>query len=399
MLKLMKWRNPLLLLLGIGVSNLGAWIYLIALNLIILDMTGSALAVSVLYILLPIAALCTNFWSGSFIDRLNKRNLMIFLDIIRALFIFFLPLIESLILIYVWVFIINIASSIFGPTSMVYMTKLIDKKDRQRFNAFRNFINSSGFILGPSIAGGLFIIYLAIQLNALALCISAVIIFLLPNLELKGEVISQKVGIAVIKNDWREILRFSKSNTHITLVYVLFSGVTVCMTALDSLEAAFATKVLFLSESTYGFLVSVAGIGIIFGSLSNALLANTLKVRALIGFGAIFTPLGYLIFAFSQGFITASIGFFILTFALSYANTGFLTFYQNNVHAEIMGRFSSFFGVLEALLIILFTGIVGVFSELYGIRFVYIIGSFAFLVLGFIVNWVIWDKSKKAYYY
>ena len=171
------------------------------------------------------------------------------------------------------------------------------------------------------------------------------------------------------------------------------------MTALDSLEAAFATKVLFLSESTYGFLVSVAGIGIIFGSLSNALLANTLKVRALIGFGAIFTPLGYLIFAFSQGFITASIGFFILTFALSYANTGFLTFYQNNVHAEIMWRFSGFFGVLEALLIILFTGIVGVFSELYGIRFVYIIGSFAFLVLGFIVNWVIWDKSKKAYYY
>lgn len=130
MSKVMKWKNPLLLLLGIGVSNLGAWIYLIALNLIVLDMTGSALAVSVLYILLPIAALCTNFWSGSFIDRLNKRNLMIFLDIIRALFIFFLPLIESLILIYVWVFIINIASSIFGPTSMVYMTKLIDKKDR-----------------------------------------------------------------------------------------------------------------------------------------------------------------------------------------------------------------------------------------------------------------------------
>lgn len=170
------------------------------------------------------------------------------------------------------------------------------------------------------------------------------------------------------------------------------------MTALDSLEAAFATKVLFLSESTYGFLVSVAGIGIIFGSLSNALLANVLKVRTLIGFGAIFTPLGYLNFALSQNFITASIGFFILTFALSFANTGFLTFYQNNVRVEIMGRFSSFFWVLEALLIILFTGIVGVFSELYGIRFVYIIGSFAFLVLGFIVNLIVWDKSKKAYY-
>nr|WP_313898445.1 MFS transporter [Lederbergia sp. NSJ-179] len=214
MLKLLKWKNPLLLLFGIGVSNLGAWIYLIALNLIVLDMTGSTLAVSVLYILIPSATLCTNFWSGSFIDRLNKRNLMIFLDLVRALFLFLLPFMDSLIFIYVLVFIINIASAIFEPTSMVYMTKLIPKTDRQRFNALRNFINSSGFILGPSIAGFLFIIgspYLAIELNSLALCTSAVIIFLLPNLELRREtVIAEKVSVKVIRKDWREILSFSK---------------------------------------------------------------------------------------------------------------------------------------------------------------------------------------------
>ena len=95
-LQFSKWKNPLLLLLGIGVSNLGAWIYLIALNLIVLDMTGSPLAVSILYILIPIATLCTNFWSGSFIDRLNKKNLMISLDVVRALFIFLLPFMDSL---------------------------------------------------------------------------------------------------------------------------------------------------------------------------------------------------------------------------------------------------------------------------------------------------------------
>lgn len=283
------------------------------------------------------------------------------------------------------------------------MTKPIPKTDRQRFNALRNFINSSGFILGPSIAGFLFIIgspYLAIQLNSLALCMSAIIIFLLPNLELRGEtIIAEKVSIRVIRKDWREILSFSKSNMHITLVYVLFSGITVFMTALDSLEVAFATKVLSLSESSYGFLVSIAGIGIIIGSLSNALFANRLKPNILICFGAIFTPIGYLIFAYSQGFIWASIGFFTLTFALSFGNIGFLTFYQNNVSVNIMGRFSSIFGILEALLIILFTAAVGVFAELYGIRLIYIIGSFAFLVLGFIVNVVVLDKTKKAYYY
>lgn len=148
-MKFMRWKDPLLLLSGIGISNLGAWVYLIALNLIVLDMKASPLAVSVIYILIPVATLCTNFWSGSFIDRLNKRNLMISLDVIRAILILVLPFMDSITLIYVFVFIINIAGSIFTPTSMVYMTKLVPKGDRQRFNALRNFINSCGFILGP----------------------------------------------------------------------------------------------------------------------------------------------------------------------------------------------------------------------------------------------------------
>ena len=197
----MKWKNPLLLLLGIGVSNVGAWVYLIALNLIILDMTGSPLALSILYILSPVAALCTNFWAGTFIDRLNTRKLMIFLDIIRGILIFILPFLDSLSLIYSIVFIINIANSIFEPTSMVYMTKLIPKTDRQRFNAIRNFINSCGFILGPSIAGFLFIIgspNLAILLNSFALFFSAMIILFLPNVEDKKiDSLEEKVNLTL----------------------------------------------------------------------------------------------------------------------------------------------------------------------------------------------------------
>ena len=98
-----------MLLAGIGISNVGAWIYLIALNLIILEMTGSPLAVAALYILKPLATLCTNFWSGSVIDRLNKRNLMVTLDLFRAVFIATLPFLSSLWSIYVVVFLINIA--------------------------------------------------------------------------------------------------------------------------------------------------------------------------------------------------------------------------------------------------------------------------------------------------
>lgn len=81
----------------------------------------------------------------------------------------FLP---SLIYVYVLAFIINVGSAIFQPTSMVYMTKLIPEKDRQRFNALRSFINSCGSLIGPGIAGILFWMgtpYTAIHINAVAL--------------------------------------------------------------------------------------------------------------------------------------------------------------------------------------------------------------------------------------
>jgi hypothetical protein len=60
-----SWKHPALLLSGIGISYLGSWIYLIALNIAILNLTGSAAAVAGLYIIRPIAVLITNTWSGS----------------------------------------------------------------------------------------------------------------------------------------------------------------------------------------------------------------------------------------------------------------------------------------------------------------------------------------------
>lgn len=82
--KLLSWKYPFLLLFGIGTSNIGDWIYLIALNVMMLDMPNSPLAVSGLYMIKPLAALCTNIWSGSLIDRMNKRKLMMFLDWMRG---------------------------------------------------------------------------------------------------------------------------------------------------------------------------------------------------------------------------------------------------------------------------------------------------------------------------
>lgn len=397
------WKYPSILLFGIGISNFGAWVYLIALNLIVFDMTHSPLAVAGLYIVKPLAALFTNVWAGSVIDRMNKRKLMVVLDLIRALFIAILPFTTSIWLIYCIVFIINMAGSMFETTSMTYITKLIPTEQRKRFNSLRSLIDSGAFLIGPAIAGLLFLIgtpISAIYINAVALFLSAIVTLFMPDIERYTTIehANRDLSWALIKKDWIIVLRFSRQYVYIMLIYFLFSCVMVMATAIDSQEASFAKTVLLLTDSDYGFLVSVAGSGIIIGAIVNTLFVERLKVSLLIGVGALFVAVGYIIYAFSSTFFFAALGFFVLAFSLAFVNTGFHTFYQNNIPVEVMGRIGSIYGFFEALLIIIVTAIIGITAQFISIQLVIITGTLIMLVIATLLFICSVKPSKSNYY-
>ena len=383
---LKDWKYPLLLLSGVGIANLGAWIYLIALNVLVYNMGGSALAVATLYVIKPLATLFTNAWSGSMIDRLNKRKLMIHLDIYRALFIAILPLLPSLWIVYVFVFFISMASAIYEPTAMTYMTKLIPVEQRQRFNSLRTLIGSGASLIGPAVAGGLLIAgtpEFAIYMNAIAFLLSGFITLLLPNLDKKedSDTTSNTLSLTVLKKDWNTVINFSRKHVYVVCVYFLFQSMFVLATATDSLELSFAKEVLLLTDSEYGFLVSIAGAGFILGAVTNTILSKKLAPSFLIGIGSLFIEIGYLIYAFSNVFLIAAIGFFILSFSMAYANTGFYTFYQNNVPVHIMGRIGSIYGLVIALVTIFITILSGVATQFISIQLVVIVGSLIMLFI------------------
>ena len=400
---LKDWKYPLLLLSGVGIANLGAWIYLIALNVLVYHMGGSALAVATLYVIKPLAALFTNAWSGSMIDRLNKRKLMIHLDIYRALFIAILPLLPSLWIVYVFVFFISMASAIYEPTAMTYMTKLIPVEQRQRFNSLRSLIGSGAFLIGPAIAGVLLIAStpeIAIYINAIAFLLSGFITLLLPNLDKKeaSDTTSNTLSLTVLKKDWNTVINFSRKHVYVVCVYFLFQSMFVLATATDSLELSFAKEVLLLTDSEYGFLVSIAGAGFILGAITNTILSKKLAPSLLIGIGSLFIAIGYLIYAFSNVFLIAAIGFFMLSFSMAYANTGFYTFYQNNIPVHMMGRIGSIYGLVIAIVTIFITILSGVATQFISIQLVVIVGSLVMLFITIVLCvFTLFPAQSKLY--
>ncbi|WP_017472928.1 MFS transporter [Amphibacillus jilinensis] len=364
----------------IGLSHVGEWLYFIALNLIILERTGAPAAVTGLYLIKPLAAMFASFWIGSVIDRLNKRQLMVWLDLIRAGLIILLPLQNQLTVIYLLVFAINIASAMFGPTSIIYMTKLIEEKQRKSFNAFHSLVTSGAFLIGPALAGILFGLgtpLLAIYFNSIALLVSGILTRFIPDVEAVDCTLSQsnRLSFQQLKQDWRSVLIFSRQFRLIMFIYFLFNATMIGMTsAVDSLEAAFATGVLALSDRSYGFLVTLAGVGVLSGASLNTRMVNKCNQSFMMGGSVVLVSIGYWIYGWSTTFVIAGFGFFIIGFFTSFANTAFLTFYQHHVPVDMMGRISSIYQMAEAIFIMLMTGLIGLSTAFFSLRFIVLAG-------------------------
>ncbi|MDI3236355.1 hypothetical protein [Exiguobacterium antarcticum] len=102
-----------ILLASFGISQFGDFIYLVAINVYLYQLTGSAAAVAGLWIIGPIAALFMKFWAGSVIDRVDVRRWLIGTDIARAVLVALLPLLSTLPLIYLTLFALALVKAFF----------------------------------------------------------------------------------------------------------------------------------------------------------------------------------------------------------------------------------------------------------------------------------------------
>ncbi|SOC43233.1 MFS transporter [Ureibacillus acetophenoni] len=377
-------RNYILLLFGFGVSNLGNWIYLIALNLAVWHLTHSPAAVAGLYLVGPIARILCSFFAGSIIDRSNKKQILIWTDIIRGIIVCIMPFISSIWLIYTFIFFANIASSFFGPSSTFMITKIVEEKDRKRFNAINSILSSGSFMIGPALGGAIIMMTntsIAMWINGITFFICALALSFLPNIETSESNTRQMITFQILRSDFQHVIQFSREHKILQTFFIVFSIALTITFALDSQELTFLKDHLHVSDSIYGVVVSVAGVGAILGGAAAAIYVKKISLVSYIGAGFSITLLSYVIFYMSQSIIVAVISFVALGFFMAFCNTGYATLYQKSIPPEIMGRFGSILNLLQGILQIVFTFVLGLVAEWYSVQAMTSIFAFIALLL------------------
>ncbi|WP_076850116.1 MFS transporter [Rubeoparvulum massiliense] len=361
----MKFRLLILYIAGIGFSNIGKWIYLVAINLKILALTDSPYALAIFYILAPIARIITNLWSGSIIDTFNKKLIMVSVDIFRFIIVFLVFLTQDIFIIYILTFLMGVIASFFGPASNVFIVNNIEQNDRKRFNAIMSTVNSGAMLTGPALAGiviSLCNIDLAILTTSTLFLVCAICISFIPNTEAKHEIDVKRESHFLIR-DMQHVGHFLNANRQIFMILGLFYSTLMIGFALDSQEATYITYVLDSTSKEYGFLVAISGVGSVLGAIFSSYTSHKIGLKHYIGLGSLIGSLGYTFFYLSPNYVMAAISFFILGFFLTYANIGFTTFFQNNIPKAIMGRVGTITELFQGVLQTILTLILGYFAE------------------------------------
>lgn len=399
--QLREWKDPAVLLTSLGIAGIGDFIYLVAINIIVFQMTGSAAAVAGLWIIGPIVNIFTKFWTGSFIDYRSKKRVLIATYLLRAGLIALIPFAPTIVGIYGILVFLSVAKSFFGPSSVTYTTMLVPKAKRKRFNSIRSTTSSGAFIIGPAIAGMLILltsIQTTLWINAVFFVIAALLLVKLPEQETIDRKAIPSLTVAQIRSDFSVVQQFLSENKYIAFIYLSFIGVMIFSFAMDAQEVVFTQQVIGLSEVDYSLLISITGIGSVSSGILLSVFSSKFSLRLMIVLGVLMTAVGYVIYAFSWSFLSITVGFLILGFFNVFMNAGISTFYQNNIPLDMMGRVTSIFQLLQSGVQVIFILGVGILADVVSLRITIITLAIVMFSSAVVFSFFVLKLQKAGFY-
>lgn len=151
-------RNFVLVWLGESISVLGDQFHFVALSLLVLQMTGSPLALGTVLAVAGIPRALLMLLGGAVTDRFSPRRIMLYSNVIRTvltLLLTGLALTGTIQLwhVYIIVFIFGIVSAFFYPAYISIVPSLVDADTIESGNALMQITTRLAMLVGPVLAG------------------------------------------------------------------------------------------------------------------------------------------------------------------------------------------------------------------------------------------------------
>jgi MFS family permease len=273
---LLRNARFLRLWIGQGTSFVGDAVSMVALVVLVVEITGSASAVggALLARLLPTIA---SPLAGVLADRVDRRIVLVASDLARAVLVLGLVFARDLTAIYVLVFLMGLARTVFNPTVRAAFPSVVGGGDLTRANAIISGTFSTSIMVGPAL-GGLLVASIGIDAaflaDAVTYLISAILLSTVPLPHPRRESEEEEGFVRDLRSGFGYLL-----GARVPLAIVIGAFLTILtINATVPAEVFLAKETFGAGDAGYGLLVSLWGGGMVLGSAMMAVLGNRINL-------------------------------------------------------------------------------------------------------------------------
>ncbi len=319
---------------GQGVSFIGDAVSLVAMVILVVQITGNASAVGgvLLARLLPTLA---SPLVGVYADRFDRRAILVASDLVRAGLVIGVVFTRDLYLLYTLFFLMGVARTFFNPTIRAAFPGVVGNGDLTRANAIISGTFSVSITAGPAL-GGLLVATVGVNtafiLDAATYLISAAFLYRIPLP--RPERNEETTFTRELKEGFSYL-----AGARVPLAIMIGAFLTMLtINATVPAEVFLAKNTFNAGEAGYGLLVSIWGGGMVLGTALMAVLGNRMRLLPIFFLGVFVSAAALAATGLSPTFVFALAALAVAGLANGLDNVTTDTILQKRVPEALLGR-------------------------------------------------------------
>ncbi len=376
------WTGQLITEMGTSLTSLAASIY-------VYKVTGSALNVGLMMMASAAPSLLVGLIAGVFVDRYDRKRIMMAADMVRAVLIVSIPFLMpyNIAWIYILVALSATVGQFFNPAHASVLPEIASEEELNAANSLMAISSFGSLVVGYAAAGLItssYSIEWAFYIDAATFLVSGFLIYLTrvpsiqadENTNISSIFQNLKSGIQVITN--------TGSLRSMFIAYI-FIGTTFGFS--NAIRLPFTIHALKSTEFVFGLIESVALIGFVIASLLIAKVGDRLREGQWLSISFIGMAITGVFFSLSTAVwfalvITTLEGFMNAPSVIARALV-----IQRNTPREARGRVFSAFFVTRDVMFMTGMAMAGL-ADLFNLRILYLSSSVIILAVGIIITFM-----------
>lgn len=371
----LRHRNYRLWFFGQGLSLVGTWMQSMAQQVLVYQLTGSAVALGIASVMVVLPLIPFALWGGSLSDRVSKRTIILITQTLMMLQAFLLAMLTwsgkiQVWHVYVMAFLLGAFKAVDMPARQSFVIELVEgREDLTSAIGLNSAIHNGAKTLGPALAG----VSVALMGEAIAFCINglsflAVIVSLLLMRGLPQIQGREAENTRVVRH-MMDGVRFVIGQQTILILMSLVAVSSFLSRPYQTLMPVFADVsfqasarpvISFLCDSDFiglscrapaaiplGILLSAVGIGAVMGALLVASLPADARHGRMLTIGNISFPLFLLLFVNSNSLLAAVVLMLFVGMSHVFQNAMANTLLQLNSPDQLRGRVMSLYSLVS----------------------------------------------------